>query len=165
MHSHAFWQRYMDRLKIMAWYIVSIPRIPEHRLNWKPQQNQNWQVVYCNFSYISGFNSGHRHRTQMINSKGTQCSSRPQTILRPTKTHISGHQTVLSYTKPSNRTKAVPSLLVFGEITSLPVTHKPLPPQRERMDAMAFTRAEMATIKAEVRISQALSSKLPSLRN
>lgn len=58
----------------------------------------------------------------------------------------------------------VPPLLVFGVIPSLPVINKNLHDQRERMAALSFARAEMATITAELRIAQALSSKLPPAR-
>lgn len=55
----------------------------------------------------------------------------------------------------------VPSLLLFGVVPSLPVINKPLPSQKERMEAMALTRAEISTITAELRTSQAIRSKLP----
>lgn len=42
----------------------------------------------------------------------------------------------------------VPSLLVFVVLPSLPVINKPLPNQRDRMAAMALSKAEMATVTA-----------------
>lgn len=54
----------------------------------------------------------------------------------------------------------VPCLLVFGVLPSLPVTRKKLQSQQERMAALSLARAEIETINAELKIAQALRSKL-----
>lgn len=55
----------------------------------------------------------------------------------------------------------VPSLPVFDLIPSLPDIKKPLPEQRDRMAALSMARAEMSTIAAELRISQAIRYNIP----
>lgn len=55
----------------------------------------------------------------------------------------------------------VPSLLVFGVVLSIPVINKTLPEERDRMAALSMARTDMATVTAELRISQAIKSKLP----
>lgn len=55
----------------------------------------------------------------------------------------------------------VPSRLVYGVDPSFPVVNARLPAQRERMKALETAKKEMATVTAELRIQQALRSKLP----
>lgn len=57
----------------------------------------------------------------------------------------------------------VPSLFVFGVLPSLSVVNKSLAGQTGRMNALSSARSEMATITAELKIAQAINSKLPSL--
>lgn len=54
----------------------------------------------------------------------------------------------------------VPSLLGFGIMRSLPVINNPLAEQKDRMSVLSICR-EMKTVTAELRISQAIRSKLP----
>ncbi|CDF34787.1 unnamed protein product [Chondrus crispus] len=55
----------------------------------------------------------------------------------------------------------VPSRLVYGVDPAFPVVNAQLPAQRERMAALETAKLEMATITAQLRIQQALKSKLP----
>lgn len=54
----------------------------------------------------------------------------------------------------------VPSRLVYGGDPALPVVTARFPTQRERMAALETAKREIATITAELRIKQALRSKL-----
>ena len=55
----------------------------------------------------------------------------------------------------------VPSLLVFCVVPSFPLSNKPLPNQRSRLQAIVDARLEMGRIVSEQRITRALKSKLP----
>ena len=55
----------------------------------------------------------------------------------------------------------VPSLLVFGVVPSFPTVHAELPAQKERLAALDAARKEMETVTSELRVQQALRSKLP----
>lgn len=55
----------------------------------------------------------------------------------------------------------VPSKLVYGVDPAFPVVNAKHPKQRERMAALQTARREMSTIAAELRVRQALRSKLP----
>lgn len=55
----------------------------------------------------------------------------------------------------------VPSLLVFGILSRFPPTSSRLPSHEERMEAMEIARLEMTNITAQVRLQQALRTKLP----
>lgn len=55
----------------------------------------------------------------------------------------------------------VPSLIIFGVMPSVLVINKSLPEQRERMEYLSLVPAEMATLTAEIYISQAIKSRLP----
>lgn len=61
----------------------------------------------------------------------------------------------------ANMDGLVPSLLVFGVVPSFPMTEKPLPNQRARLQAIVDARLEMGRIVTEQRITRALRSKLP----
>jgi len=56
----------------------------------------------------------------------------------------------------------VPTLLVFGVLPRTPITPLPLPVQRERMEAMATARKEMAAQVAKARVAAALTSSVPA---
>lgn len=55
----------------------------------------------------------------------------------------------------------VPSYLVFGVLPTMPAMRTELPNQKDRMQAIATARSEMATISAKLRIQSALRAKLP----
>ena len=55
----------------------------------------------------------------------------------------------------------VPSMLVFGVLPRFPVSTIDLPNQVDRMNALKSARAEMETIACELKLAQALRSKLP----
>lgn len=55
----------------------------------------------------------------------------------------------------------VPLLMVFGIAPRFPSTNRTLPGHQDRMDAIRISNAEMATIRAELRIRQALRSRTP----
>ena len=61
----------------------------------------------------------------------------------------------------ANLNGLVPSLLVFGVVPSFPLSNKPLPNQRARLQAIVDARLEMGSIVSEQRITRALRSKLP----
>lgn len=55
----------------------------------------------------------------------------------------------------------VPSLLVFGTLPTFPIVSSDRPEQADRLSAMKRARDEMAKITAELRIREALRSRLP----
>lgn len=55
----------------------------------------------------------------------------------------------------------VPSLLAFGALPRFPPAPTSLPNHVDRMEAMNIARLEMANITAQLRVQQALKSKLP----
>lgn len=56
----------------------------------------------------------------------------------------------------------VPSLLVFGVLPRFPALHTQLPNHEERMRALKVAQMEMETITSELRLRQALLSRLPN---
>ena len=55
----------------------------------------------------------------------------------------------------------VPSLLVFGTLPRFPAVYSKLPDQKQRMEALSCARREYATIVSQLRVAQALRSKVP----
>lgn len=113
------------------------------------------------FQYLAGVNSIELQLSPIEVQNGVSGGERYHYALRRIFPVIKwSHPTLSSHTELRLERKVmnvimgpeglVPSLLVCGVITSLPVINKPLPSHRERMASGQFPRAEMATLTAEL---------------
>lgn len=89
--------------------------------------------------------------------------------IRTTSSSLSKESVLRLGLKAMNDTAApnglVPSLLVFGVLPRLPIANHSFPDQVARMNVLQIARKEMETVVAQLRVRQALNSRIPAAAN